>query len=112
MNDMIGSAGMLRGWGMLWHTEIMWVLPTFVVAVAFVAMSEFLASIRGLHLPLRNPQFFRTGRIPAIAPRSIATGLDRPLCDDSSVIQSQPVPQSATLIAPPGSPVSGWISQS
>jgi hypothetical protein len=44
MNDMIGSAGTLRGWAMLWHMEFMWLLPMLLVSVMMVALVEMLIS--------------------------------------------------------------------
>jgi hypothetical protein len=56
VNDLIGSGGMLRGWAMLWHMEIMWLLPMLVVSVAAVALVELLISSRGWHLSLGVPR--------------------------------------------------------
>ena len=42
MNDMIGSAGMLRGWTMLWRMELMWLLPMLLVSVMVIAQVEKL----------------------------------------------------------------------
>jgi hypothetical protein len=44
VNDMIGSAGMLRGWTMLWRMELMWLLPALLVSVMVVAQVEKLIS--------------------------------------------------------------------
>jgi hypothetical protein len=46
MNDMIGCAGMLHGWTTIWLTELMWVVPTFVMAVGMVAVMEFVIRSR------------------------------------------------------------------
>jgi hypothetical protein len=52
MNDVIGAAGMVRGWAMLFHMYLMW-LPTLVlISVALVTLIELLVSMLGLHLPL------------------------------------------------------------
>jgi hypothetical protein len=48
MNDMIGCAGMLQGWTTLWQTELMWLLPTLVVAVGVVALMESVIRSRTL----------------------------------------------------------------
>jgi hypothetical protein len=40
---MIGSAGMLRGWAMLWHTDLIYLLPAFALAITFVAVTEYLS---------------------------------------------------------------------
>jgi hypothetical protein len=42
MNDMIDYGGMLRGWTMVWHTELVWLLPMFLMSVAAVALMESL----------------------------------------------------------------------
>jgi len=42
MNDMIGYGGMLCGWSMVWHTELVWLLPMFLLCVATVALIESL----------------------------------------------------------------------
>lgn len=44
MNDMIGSAGTLRAWAILWHMELMWLLPMLLVSVGMVALVETLIS--------------------------------------------------------------------
>src|SRR5580658_1317675 len=42
VNDMIGSAGMLRGWTMLWRMELIWLLPMLLVSVMVIAQVEKL----------------------------------------------------------------------
>jgi len=44
VNDMIGFAGMLRGWAMLWHIELVWLLPVLLVSVMVAALVEMLIS--------------------------------------------------------------------
>jgi hypothetical protein len=44
VHDMIGSAGMLRGWTMLWRMELMWLLPALLVSVMVIAQVEELIS--------------------------------------------------------------------
>jgi hypothetical protein len=44
VNDMIGFAGMLRGWAMLWHMEMVWLLPVLLVSVMVAALVETLIS--------------------------------------------------------------------
>jgi len=44
VNDMIGSEGTLRGWTVLWHMELMWLLPVLLVCVMVVALGEMLIS--------------------------------------------------------------------
>ncbi len=46
VNDMIGCAGMLGGWTMMWHTDLIYLVPLFAVCVAAVAGAEFLAMAR------------------------------------------------------------------
>jgi hypothetical protein len=63
VNDMIGFAGMLRGWTILWHMEIMWLLPVLLMCVMVVALVEMLISS------------WRLRRSP-IEPRSVAVRTD------------------------------------
>jgi hypothetical protein len=41
---MMGFAGTLRGWTMLWHMELVWSLPVLLVCVMVVALAEMLIS--------------------------------------------------------------------
>jgi hypothetical protein len=40
MHDMIGSAGMLRGWVEVWTTHMLWLLATLTVSVGAGALVE------------------------------------------------------------------------
>ncbi len=46
MHDMIGSAGMLRGWIAMWTTEMLWLLASLTVSVGAVAVAELLMAAR------------------------------------------------------------------
>jgi len=42
MHDMIGASGMLRGWAVVWHTYLVWLLVLLAVSVAMTALIEWL----------------------------------------------------------------------
>jgi hypothetical protein len=42
MHDMIGSAGMLRGWVAVWTLQMVWFAATMTVTVGATAMLELL----------------------------------------------------------------------
>ncbi len=42
MQDMIGSAGMLRGWVAVWTMQMVWFAATMTVTVGATAMLELL----------------------------------------------------------------------
>jgi hypothetical protein len=46
MHDMLGSAGMLRGWVILWTMQMLWLLATLTVSVGAVAVVEVLIGVR------------------------------------------------------------------
>jgi hypothetical protein len=46
MHDMIGSAGMLRGWVAMWTTQMLWLLASLTVSVGTVALAEMLITAR------------------------------------------------------------------
>jgi hypothetical protein len=46
MHDMIGSAGMLRGWVSVWTMQIVWMLAMLTVSVGAVAVAELLMDAR------------------------------------------------------------------
>ena len=52
MNDVIGAAGMVRGWAMLFHMYLMWLPALVLISVALVTLIELLVPMLGLHLPL------------------------------------------------------------
>jgi hypothetical protein len=54
MNDVIGAAGMVRGWVMLFHMCLVWLPALVLISVVLVASIEWLVSMLGLHLPLRE----------------------------------------------------------
>jgi len=47
MHDMIGSAGMLRGWVSVWTMQAVWMLAMLTVSVGAVAVAELLSDARG-----------------------------------------------------------------
>jgi hypothetical protein len=55
MHDMIGGSGMLRGWGMIWHMYVMWLVPLVLVSVAATALLQSLIS--ALRPRIVAPQF-------------------------------------------------------
>jgi hypothetical protein len=42
MHDVIGSAGMLRGWVAVWTMQTLWLLATLTLSVGAVAVGELL----------------------------------------------------------------------
>ena len=54
MNDVIGAAGMVRGWSMLFHMYVVWLPALVLISVAFVTLTGSLMPTLGLHLPLRE----------------------------------------------------------
>lgn len=50
MHDVIGSAGMLRGWLEIWTTQMLWLLATLVVSVGSAVAAEELLAARTWHL--------------------------------------------------------------
>jgi hypothetical protein len=46
MHDMIGSAGMLRGWITVWTSQMLWLLGSLTVSVGTVALAELLIAAR------------------------------------------------------------------
>jgi hypothetical protein len=44
MHDMIGSAGMLRGWVDVWTAHMLWLLATLTVSIGAVALVELLTT--------------------------------------------------------------------
>ena len=46
MHDMIGSAGMLRGWITMWTTQMLWLLATLTVSVGAAAVVEMVINSR------------------------------------------------------------------
>jgi hypothetical protein len=48
MHDVIGSAGMLRGWIALWTNGMPWFIVTMTLTVGAVAIAELLITTRTL----------------------------------------------------------------
>ena len=46
MHDMIGSAGMLRGWVDVWTTHMLWLLATLTLSLGGAAGVELVATHR------------------------------------------------------------------
>jgi hypothetical protein len=46
MHDMIGSAGMLRGWVAVWTTHMLWLLAVLTVSVGAAAVAELLIGVQ------------------------------------------------------------------
>jgi hypothetical protein len=44
MHDMIGSAGMLRGWVAVWTMQMLWLFASLTVAVGLVGVVEALVA--------------------------------------------------------------------
>ncbi len=44
MHDMIGSAGMLRGWVAMWTMQMLWLLGSLTMSVGAVAVGELLVN--------------------------------------------------------------------
>ena len=79
MNDMIGCAGLLRGWTILWQTELTWLLPTFVMVVGVVALMESVIRSRTLRASLSRLLHQGLHSSPAlvvglVSPKPLANG--------------------------------------
>ena len=46
MHDMIGSAGMLRGWITMWTTQSLWLLASLTLSIGAAAVAEHLIVAR------------------------------------------------------------------
>jgi hypothetical protein len=46
MHDMVGSAGMLRGWVDVWTTHMLWLLATLTLSLGVAAGVERIATHR------------------------------------------------------------------
>ncbi len=55
MHDVIGGSGMLRGWAMIWHMYLVWLVPLALVSVAVTALVQSL--IAALRPRLVAPHF-------------------------------------------------------
>jgi hypothetical protein len=93
VNDMIGSEGTLRGWTVLWHVELVWLLHVLLVSVMVVALGETLLSSWRLRRSSVRPQSVGVGRVPdSVQPSPPAITQDR-LYDDTSRIALARVPR-------------------
>jgi hypothetical protein len=54
MHDMIGSAGMLRGWIAMWTTQALWLIASLTVSVGAAAAAEVLIVARKRRRAMRN----------------------------------------------------------
>jgi hypothetical protein len=54
MHDMIGSAGMLRGWIAIWTTRALWLFVSLTVSVGAAAVAEVLIAARKRRRVMRN----------------------------------------------------------
>ncbi len=82
MNDMIGCTGMLRGWTILWQTELTWLLPTFVMVIGVVALMESVIRSRTLRASLSR--LLHDG-MPASTALVVGLLSPKPLANGSSV---------------------------
>ncbi len=46
MHDVLGSAGMLRGWVTMWTTQALWLLAALTVSVGTAALAELVIARR------------------------------------------------------------------
>ena len=76
MHDMIGSAGMLRGWVAVWTTHMLWLLAVLTVSVGAAAVAELLFGARARH---------ERGKLAPLMPAAAIDSRDR------SVVQREPV---------------------
>jgi hypothetical protein len=54
MHDMIGSAGMLRGWIAMWTMQALWLIASLTVSVSTAAAAELLIAARKRRRAMRN----------------------------------------------------------
>ena len=47
MHDVMGNAGMLRGWISIWTMQMIWFVAAMSVAIGVAAMAELLVTRRG-----------------------------------------------------------------
>jgi len=68
MHDMIGSAGMLRGWIAMWTTQALWLLASLTVSVGAAAVAGVMIAARKRRRVMRNSTAPDHGReLPATA---------------------------------------------
>ena len=46
MHDIIGNAGMLRGWVAIWSMQAMWLLATMTLAIGAMVVAELRSTRR------------------------------------------------------------------
>ena len=68
MHDMIGSAGMLRGWVDIWTTHTLWLLGTLTVSVGAGALVELLITERRRAVRYRSVSPPRLVALPPLPP--------------------------------------------
>ena len=54
MHDVMGNAGMLRGWISIWTMQMIWFVAAMSVAVGVTAMAELLITRRGRRAQLAS----------------------------------------------------------
>ena len=54
MHDLVGGAGMLRGWVAVWSMQMLWLLPAMALAVASAALVELLFTTRAARVVARR----------------------------------------------------------
>jgi len=75
VHDMMGSAGMLRGWVAVWTTHMLWLLAALTVSVGAAAVAELLIGARARH---------EWGKLAPVMPAATIDSRDR------SVVQRKP----------------------
>ena len=58
MHDMMGNAGMLRGWVSIWTTQLLWLLAGLTISVGVTATVELLMTgrVRRARAALPGPE--------------------------------------------------------
>jgi len=57
MHDILGNAGMLRGWATMWTLQIIWLLAALTGSVGIVALAEQVFKGRGRRMRFPMPPF-------------------------------------------------------
>lgn len=60
MHDMIGGAGMLRGWVAVGTMQMAWLVATMTIAVGAMAMAELLVAGRARRAQAKLPRLMAT----------------------------------------------------
>jgi len=75
---MIGSAGMLRGWTMLWRMELIWLLPVLLLSVMVIVQVEKLIWSWRLRRSPVDPRSVEVRTVPdSVQPSSAAFTQDQ-----------------------------------